>query len=147
MTFKVYDKENNYLGILSFSKSKKGEFIAKGSTSTLDKLVIQMQKEGITQTKSIHDLKNKLSSIVSGPIESNDPNYPLAFKGFMEQKGYRVAKQYPKIEQEIRDLLVRFPEGVENKQEIEDSLPQMSHLEQTYILKSLKQFLAKEKPK
>lgn len=93
---------------------------------------------GITQVKDIHDPKSHESTIIESPIKKEDPNYFLAIKDFLKRAGYIVTEKHPEALEEIKKLLEGFPDDNPDKIDILKRLPEMSYLEQTFILEALK---------
>lgn len=137
MVLKVKTREGKLLGTLSFPESNQVQFIDKPDKEFAN-FVKQAQEQGITQLRDIYDEQTKTFSLVEGPIGQGDKNYPLAFREFLERHGYQVEELHLEIEAEITRLLADFPDNNQDKIDMLRRLPDMSYLEQTFILEELK---------
>lgn len=141
MTWKVYDATERFVGTIS---SDKGNDIVVGAdcAEILRSRVEQALKGGISRMKETYDLEQKIRFISEEPVPSGDPHLALAFKKFLERQGYAVIEEHPEAIKELKDLLDKLPES-EAKKSLLGQIPQMSYLELTFAIRSIKGMVEK----
>lgn len=87
--------------------------------------------------RDLHDSEANKSAIVAAPIDPGDELFPLALRDFLFAHGYEVRERIAAEEREIGEFLESFPDSRE-KRDILGRLPDMTHLEKTFILEQLK---------
>src|SRR3989344_6442016 len=143
MTLKISSAEKKPLGIIEISSTNEVSFLP-GMDSSLTSLVTSSLGKGLTRFVDIDLAEEKRRVIVEQAVKKTDPNFPIALKEYLARAGYEVQEIYPEIEGEIKSLLANFPED-EDIQKILQRLPDMSHLEQTFLLEELRAFEEQEK--
>lgn len=104
----------------------------------------QYWKEGVDVVRDAYNHKTHASNIVTRKIHNNDPHFELAFIEFLKEHGYEVRVRNLEDEAEIKTLLEVIPDDNENKKHILQRLSVMSRLEQTFLLKQLRQLIKKK---
>lgn len=92
---------------------------------------------GITARRDIHDEENEAFVTVEGPVTPADPNFALDFRDYLEREGYEARKECPELSEELKLLLSGFPES-ESRAKLLNAFPDMTYLEQTFVLEALK---------
>lgn len=69
------------------------------------------------------------------PIEQSNPGFPLALKESLEMAGFIVTIDHPEVMDELMKLLEDIPNDDPEKIELLKRFPELSYLEQTYVLK------------
>lgn len=136
MILKVKNKKEVLLATVEFAPKNELKFIGEYDQDFFDFVSKIIQQGWVDALADIPESKNVLS-IIKRRVSKDDPNFHLAFKQFLERKGYDVEEKHPEVEKEIRQLLADFPDEDLDKQDILKRLPDMSYLEQTIILEGL----------
>ena len=140
MTIEIKDSNKKTYALLA-TEAGRVEFLGEAD-GAFRKFLEEAVKDGITARRDLYDQATKTYKIVEGPIASSDPLFPVALKEFLVRQGYKVSEKHPEMEDEIKKRLAGFPDDNPDKQYLTRRLPEMSHLEQTYLLKELKQYKA-----
>lgn len=134
MRYSIYQSESQ-LGELTFHSGKPIFLGSADFVHTLNDLIAG----GITALKHTRtdDSVNYYEEIVTQTNEL----YPLVLVQWLRRKGYDVDEEHPELTNSIQELVNAQPIINEEKVRIFLMLPQLSFLEKTYLLKSLKEKL------
>lgn len=135
MKLQVFKTNKTFLATLEIAPGSI-KFI-EGSDKELAFWVNKMLKEGAPVRGDV--INGDLLTMIEKVIKPSDNNFPYAVRDFLPTLGYLVTEKHPETEEEIRKLLASYPDSSKEKQKIIKELPSMSHLEQTLLLKALKQ--------
>ncbi len=113
----------------------------KKSGKIVDKLTPEL--ENILKSEELPVVQDFASdegfSLSEATIKKGHELFPLAVRQAIERAGFVVAETHPEMESEIRDILKTFSDTNEDKKDILSRLPKMSHLEQTLLLRELRE--------
>lgn len=140
MQMQVNNSLGESLGRITFNKRGEVIFLGDYSKEFYD-FVQEAIRTGIMlqHDEEVRDSGKHIYILTQTPIFSSDKNFPLAFRRFLMEKGYIVHEKHPEVEEEIKRCLEEFPED-DAKTDLLKRLPEMSYLEQTYVLEQLKTF-------
>ncbi|MEK9180757.1 MAG: hypothetical protein AAB871_00810 [Patescibacteria group bacterium] len=141
MLLNVKNSSGKFLGRLEISKSNRVDFLDKPD-GPFQRFVEESLARGIERLVEVPGKEKRSFVTLVTPIFQKDPLFPPAFKEYLGRLGFEVTEEYPEVEEEIRKLLVDFPAD-SSKTDILNRLPEMSYLEQTFILEELKKENAK----
>lgn len=139
MTYTIQQR-GKAVGTLVFGKDNIPQ-LSGSADEALQSFVSSSLKSGITRLCDIHT--DSQSTIVEERIDQSDTNFPLAFIQWLQRHGYNVELQHPEADERIRKLTDALPKGNELREKILQTLPTMSYLEKTFILKKLEESLSK----
>lgn len=138
MILKIKNREGQNLGVIEF---KDGELFLVGGGHDMPfiEFVRANLAKGLELVRDIYDPETRTFTMITGLTTGQEKISSWDLKQWLERQGFVVIEKHPEVEEEIRALLVNFPDEIPDKKEILAKLPEMSYLEQTLYLKGLKQ--------
>lgn len=109
--------------------------IANGSQELTS--IIHKALNGVSLLQDFYNSESESFTLEETQIKPDHELFPMALKRFLESNGYEVAEEHSDVENKIQAILGSFPDGNEDKNDILTRLPDMSHLEQTLLLREL----------
>ena len=135
MQAKIFNKNESYLGIISFNKSNM-PILKEGGDDNLLNFIEDALKNGIKQNKELVEDNKRV--IYEVDIKQSDSNFPLAFLEWLRRHGYKVEILHPEVDKEIDELSKKIPKDNPIRKKIAEDLPNMTYLEKTFILEVLR---------
>ena len=136
MRIDVKNSTNILLAKIDIAPNGEMSFLDRSDQDFL-RFVESALRQGITQKQEIRDRRSRRHYVVTKPISQTDPYFGIAFKEFLEDRGYDVIVKHPEIEKEIAELLTEYPDD-DQKADMLTRLKDMSYLEQTAMLEALR---------
>ena len=132
ITLIVKNDQKELLGKIVFSEENV-PMVRESECEILTTIFNDILREGVTRLEDIPGEHER--ALVCVPVGEKDPNFPLALKESLEAHGLRVEIDHPEVMEELLRLLADIPDEDFEKQELIKRFPELTYLEQTYILK------------